>query len=255
MASGYNSLSGEESEELFEGLSSPEIDTRGTVANQSPNASAIRGSTVSRRLFSGTEPLDEDPLADVTNQSASRSSPRATAGNDTQLLILQEVKQANSRLDTFSDRLEALENRLTSVETHQLSSVTPSSSSTDSSADRGKRKVPAKVRVSRFCREPCISFMWLFLHRIRFTDSENQQIVKRLIAEVNTLDSKIPLIQVRGNCFIIIIVSEIVYQTFATFCFMQIHPGGFFNPNMRKRLLNTKESMTIKSNSNAVETG
>jgi len=41
--------------------------------------------------------------------------------------------------------------------------------------------------------------MWLFvLCRKRFTDSENQQVVKRLIAEVNTLDSKIPLIQVRG---------------------------------------------------------
>jgi len=33
--------------------------------------------------------------------------------------------------------------------------------------------------------------MWLFvLCRKRFTDSENQQVVKRLIAEVNTLDSK-----------------------------------------------------------------
>lgn len=43
------------------------------------------------------------------------------------------------------------------------------------------------------------SFMWLFLHRKRFIEPENQQVVKRLIAEVNTLNSKIPIIQVRGN--------------------------------------------------------
>ena len=36
------------------------------------------------------------------------------------------------------------------------------------------------------------------LCRKRFTDTENHQVITRLVAEVNTLDSKIPLIQVRG---------------------------------------------------------
>ena len=75
---------------------------------------------------------------------------RKAASNDTQLLILQEVKKANSRLDGFADCLEALESRLASVETKQMS-VTPASTSTESSTDcRKKRKVPAKVRVSFF---------------------------------------------------------------------------------------------------------
>ena len=75
---------------------------------------------------------------------------RKAASNDMQLLILQKVKKANSRLDGFADCLEALESRLASVETKQMS-VTPASTSTESSTDcRKKRKVPAKVRVSFF---------------------------------------------------------------------------------------------------------
>lgn len=49
-----------------------------------------------------------------------------------QKLILDEKKQANSRLDTFSERLGSLETRLKSVESNQLS-LTPNSS-TDGSA-------------------------------------------------------------------------------------------------------------------------
>ena len=135
---------GEESEDLF---SSPEGET---VANMSPNTAS--SSTVVRRLFSGNEsPNGNPPLRDITNRSPSIQPPGPATGNDTQLLILQEVRKANSRLDTFSDRLEGLESRLASVEDKQLSSVTPSSSSsTDSSGTRGKRKVPPKVRVSSY---------------------------------------------------------------------------------------------------------
>ena len=69
--------------------------------------------------------------------SAARDDPqtaqsnRSTSSDNTQLLILQEVKKANSRLNIFSDRLEALESRLASVENNQLS-ATPVSTSTGS---------------------------------------------------------------------------------------------------------------------------
>ena len=81
----------------------------------------------------------DDPRTAGSNHSTSRD-------DDTQLLILQEVKKANSCLNVFSDRLEALETRLAAVESNQLTST---STSVDSSVDsRRKRKVPAKVRVS-----------------------------------------------------------------------------------------------------------
>lgn len=41
--------------------------------------------------------------------------------------------------------------------------------------------------------------LYLFVYRKRFTDQENQQVIKRLVAEVKTLDSKIPSIQVKGK--------------------------------------------------------
>ena len=37
--------------------------------------------------------------------------------------------------------------------------------------------------------------------RKRFTDKENQHVVTRLVSEVNSLKSKIPVIQVRGKMF------------------------------------------------------
>ena len=71
-------------------------------------------------------------------------------GVSTQNLILQEIRKTNFRLDSFANQLDSLESRLASVETNQLS-VTPSSSSAsgvEKSAERGKRKVPARVSVS-----------------------------------------------------------------------------------------------------------
>ena len=125
MASGSTTVAdtvGEESEDLLGEISSSETD--GEVASKSPNAT--RSSTVIRHLFSRSK--SPDPLNDITNRSPSSPQPRPAADNDTQLLILQEVRKANSRLDMFSDRLEGLESRLASVEDNQLSSVTPSSS-------------------------------------------------------------------------------------------------------------------------------
>ena len=36
-------------------------------------------------------------------------------------------------------------------------------------------------------------------YRKRFTDHENQEVVKRLVTEVKLLDSKIPSVQVKGK--------------------------------------------------------
>ena len=68
-------------------------------------------------------------------------------GVDTQNLILQELRKANSRLDDFAGQLKSLASRLVSVETNVT--MSSSSTSTDRSAGnyRGKRKVPAKISV------------------------------------------------------------------------------------------------------------
>ena len=81
------------------------------AANRSPTTTRCSAGC---RLFSGNESPEEDVLRDVTNQSAPDPLQRPTASrsNDTQLLILHEVKKANARLDTFSNRLDALGSRL-----------------------------------------------------------------------------------------------------------------------------------------------
>lgn len=102
---------------------------------------AKRSSTLRRRLFSNPDEQNREPLRNVSNLS------NAIEAN-TQRLILEELKKTNSRLDTFSERLEAFDGRLKSVEHNLINSTTPSSSSSDSSASKSKRKVPAKVAVS-----------------------------------------------------------------------------------------------------------
>ena len=63
-------------------------------------------------------------------------------------LIFEELKKVTSCLNNFSESLELLGLKL--VETMQVrsNSAMPSSSGTDGSAAKGKRKVPAKVSVS-----------------------------------------------------------------------------------------------------------
>ena len=63
-------------------------------------------------------------------------------------LIFEELKKVTSCLNNFSESLELL--GLKSVETMQVSSnsAMPSSSGTDGSAAKGKRKVSAKASVS-----------------------------------------------------------------------------------------------------------
>lgn len=129
-------------EEIFSDREASDIDETNTP-------SATRSSAVTRRLFTGESTARDNPLGDISNRStltkesyvassaggsagtrrlssAARDDPRtaqsnrSTSSDDTQLLILQEVKKANSCLNVFSDRLEALESRLASVENNQL---------------------------------------------------------------------------------------------------------------------------------------
>ena len=78
MASGYSSSvsnsMGEESEELFDGISSPEIG--GVAANRSLTTTRC---SAGRCLFSGNESPEENVLRDVTNRSAPDPPQRLTA--------------------------------------------------------------------------------------------------------------------------------------------------------------------------------
>ena len=82
-------------------------------------------------------------LADATN----RTTARVPTVSESHLMILAEIKKANTRLDEFSSTLKSVEQRLESVENEYTRSSGPSSSA-DSSMERKKRTVPAIVRVS-----------------------------------------------------------------------------------------------------------
>lgn len=155
---------GTESDDLF---SSPGrcgeleeiIDLIPDVIPQSPKNALERANPprATRCLF--TKPLGESsnstprrvpPVPWCTHRAPVESPlepPRCIGGAETQDLILQEIRKANSRLDRFAGQLQSLETRLTSVESNQMSMTPNSSSGTDGSAVRGKRKVPAKVSV------------------------------------------------------------------------------------------------------------
>ena len=78
--------------------------------------------------------------------SAKRQHSGTDQDNHPQLLtILEEVKKTNICLSQFSSRLDAVENRIISIERQHIVSA---SSGTDSSMEKGKNKVPARVRVS-----------------------------------------------------------------------------------------------------------
>ena len=145
----------EESRELF-ASSGAEDDRRDDVdltpgfVNVPRSSSVVKG--VTRRLFPESIP---PPLRTSTPEAVTSNHLRAIGHSeavDTQNLILQEFRKANSRLDDFAGQLKTLDTRLVSVETNALG-VTMSSSSTSTSTDRsagscrGKRKVPAKVSV------------------------------------------------------------------------------------------------------------
>lgn len=70
--------------------------------------------------------------------------------NDPQLLILAEVKKTNTSLDNVSTRMDTMERRLIAVEQKQIDMMTPgtSSSANGSSAEKTKKKIPARIRVS-----------------------------------------------------------------------------------------------------------
>lgn len=80
-------------------------------------------------------------LGTLSNSNNSRT------GDDTQQLILEEVRKTNESLAHFSSRLDAIENRVKNIEQYQLHTA---SSSVDSSVEKVKRKVPVRVRVSDF---------------------------------------------------------------------------------------------------------
>ena len=79
-------------------------------------------------------------MEDISN------SKRKKQPDDAQLQILEEVKKTNASLSQFASRLDAVETRLKNVEHQQIAS----SSSAESSAEKVKRTVPARVRVSTF---------------------------------------------------------------------------------------------------------
>ena len=106
-----------------------------------------RSQQTARRLFvsdSEEEVCRGELVQNATGTELERSPPK----NDTQKLILEELKKTNSRLESFSDRLEALDCRLRSVEQMQLNVSTSTPSSSIGSAGQSSRKVPAKVAVS-----------------------------------------------------------------------------------------------------------
>ena len=155
----YETDPGEGSESLF---SSPEsVVNKSFQPQESPRTSSNTRQDATRRLFRGT---NHDPAQTLSTSGQShlrdRSNLRPEPTSSTrqvqatsplpqkenlQELIFQELCKANSRLDSFAGRLDSMESRLASVVTNQQS-VTPTTSSC-SSAERVKRKVPARVAV------------------------------------------------------------------------------------------------------------
>ena len=82
------------------------------------------------------------PLRNVTNSCIS-TQPCSSSS------IVEELKKVTSRLDTLSEHMESLGGRMKSLEQTQTAFSTLCSSS-DGSAVKGNRKVPAKVSV-RIC--------------------------------------------------------------------------------------------------------
>ena len=124
------------------------VGRRGTARVSSPNVfPASNSSRPNRRLFF----VDEDhvrSLSDTVNSRPQNRGPTTTSEEPDihgHKLILEELKNTNSRLD--SD-LQALDSRMKLLEQAQLSFLTPSSSGTDRSDVKNKTKVQAKVVVS-----------------------------------------------------------------------------------------------------------
>ena len=126
------------------------VGRRGTARVSSPNVfPASNSSRPNRRLFF----VDEDHVRSLSDTVTVNSRPQnrgpTTTSEEPDIhghkLILEELKNTNSRLD--SD-LQALDSRRKSLEQVQLSFLTPSSSGTDRSDVKNKTKVQAKVVVS-----------------------------------------------------------------------------------------------------------
>ncbi len=118
--------------------SSPVVPYKGQAVEDTqltPSTCEAHDSANPRQLFYSRE--IPNVLVDVANSNAKRMKLQ----ND----ILQEVKKTNSSLSEFSSRLDAVESRLKNVEEQQLASL---SSDADTSVEKVKRKVPARVRVS-----------------------------------------------------------------------------------------------------------
>ena len=122
---------------------------------QTPTQARKTDSIGNKRLFSeNSDPRSDnfDPLTDVTNcEKRSRKRTNSSSATDMQLKILEELEKANRSISdlsqTFSTRLDAVEKRLESVEQQSIS--TPASSTDQgNSAEKAKRKVPTRVRVS-----------------------------------------------------------------------------------------------------------
>lgn len=172
----YRDYSEGSDQELFSSSDGKNADDSPDFIPESPKKPPVNCISAVRRLFA--KPLRSYAISSVPSQpTVTGTRELSESGGDdgvsTQNLILQEIRKANSRLDSFANQLDSLESRLASVETNHLS-VTPSSSSAsgvEKSAERGKRKVPAKVSVS---------FMWAISRSIQFYVAHHSCAIYRL---------------------------------------------------------------------------
>ena len=135
------------SEELLETDSDSDVGGNGTfqtVLNSPNKVPAASGSRLNRRLFTKTTTREEprwQPLGDATNPRSPACARTRPSESDTQILILEELKKTNSRLDSFSEHLKTLDGRIKSVEQAQLT-ISPSSSSSSTDRSAVKEKSP-----------------------------------------------------------------------------------------------------------------
>ncbi len=137
---------------------SPEIpfDSDPTYISTTPTGTCTGGDindqTGPKQLFSRKMPRTNagSILGDISNSKSRRNEEQ-----DIQSLILMELKKTNSRLDEmssdFSNRLNEVEGQVKLVQEQQKDALSSSlSSSSCSSAENVKKKIPARVRVRNF---------------------------------------------------------------------------------------------------------
>ena len=121
--------------------------------NQSEITPSFEPNGVIRRhlQFAGVAGKSRIALDDVTNRKhrSELSSEHHSSASVVNQQILQEIQKTNHQLEHFAERLEAVESRLLAFEQNQvLSLVNTTETPSGSSAEKPKRTVPKRVRVS-----------------------------------------------------------------------------------------------------------